>query len=123
MDKVLNRKLFRQKALDTYGTKIVTKAAVGKLAMGGGGILSVSQERLAEKNKQLEKFLDKLKETLSSKIAEDPGFLLEDSYRNMLSWINKPSDKNLEQTLDRLKEIDTRRNLNSKKVFKELYGL
>jgi MoaA/NifB/PqqE/SkfB family radical SAM enzyme len=67
--------------------------------------------------------LDELKETLSSKIAEAPGFLLEDSYRNMLSWINEPFDKNLEQTLDRLKEIDTRRNLNSKNVFKELYEL
>ncbi len=56
MDKILNRKLFRQKALDTYGTKIVIKAAVGKLATGGGGILSVSQEQLAEKNKKLEDF-------------------------------------------------------------------
>ena len=61
MDRILNRKLFRQKALDTYGTKIVTKAAVGKLAMGGGGILSVSQERLAEKNKELENFTDTIK--------------------------------------------------------------
>tara|TARA_R110000787_G_scaffold81728_2_gene177068 strand:+ start:2400 stop:3767 length:1368 start_codon:yes stop_codon:yes gene_type:complete len=61
MDRILNRKLFRQKALDTYGTKIVTKAAVGKLAMGGGGILSVSQERLAEKNKELENFTNTIK--------------------------------------------------------------
>lgn len=65
--------------------------------------------------------LDELKETLSSKIAEAPGFLLEDSYRNMLTHLAQPMDKDVETLKNNLLGIDTRRGLDSTKIFSEMY--
>ena len=67
---------------------------------------------------------DKLKEidaTLHQRIAERPGFLLEDGYRNLSAHINKPFDKTLPKSFSRLKEIDQRRGLDSSKIFTDLY--
>jgi sulfatase maturation enzyme AslB (radical SAM superfamily) len=67
--------------------------------------------------------LAEVKTILKTRINDQPGYLLEDSYRNMLSYIQQPFDKNLQQSLQEIAELDQRRGLDSSKIFKELYGL
>jgi len=67
--------------------------------------------------------LSELKEKLIYKIAKSPGYLLEDSYRNMLQWLNTPIKQNFSQLISKLKEIDNRRNIDSEVIFPELYEL
>jgi len=62
-------------------------------------------------------------EKLLTKINEQPGFLLEDSYRNLLSYIQQPIEKNLPNSFEQLKQLDQRRNLDSSKIFTHLYKL
>ena len=57
------------------------------------------------------------------RINQRPGYLLEDSYRNLLHYIDQPFEKNLSGSLLRLQELDARRGVDSKTVFKELYNL
>jgi MoaA/NifB/PqqE/SkfB family radical SAM enzyme len=68
-----------------------------------------------------EHVLQSVKNTLEQRINDKPGYLLEDSYRNLLTYLNQPFDKNLSATFDKLAELDQQRNLNSRLVFKELY--
>lgn len=66
----------------------------------------------------------KLKEidaSLHKRIAQNPGFLLEDGYRNLSAHINRPFDKSLSASLTKLQEIDQRRGLDSRKIFTDLY--
>lgn len=70
-----------------------------------------------------ESVLQSVKELLSERIDEKPGYLLEDSYRNLLAYIQKSCNKNLKQSFDQLKVLDKRRNLDSSKIFKDLYKL
>ena len=65
--------------------------------------------------------LDSVKTTLEKRIADKPGFLLEDGYRNMLNYIQEPASKNLLESLRHIDQLDARRNLNSRKTFKHLY--
>jgi MoaA/NifB/PqqE/SkfB family radical SAM enzyme len=67
--------------------------------------------------------LQLIKNKLQTRINEAPGYLLEDSYRNMLHYIQQPIDKNLNGSFDKLAELDQRRNLDSSKIFKDLYKL
>ena len=67
--------------------------------------------------------LNSVKHTLQDKINQHPGYLLEDSYRNMLAYLNTPFEKNLKQSFADLSVLDQRRGLNSRDVFKELYKL
>jgi len=67
--------------------------------------------------------LESIKKTLENKIDERPGYLLEDSYRNIRSYLDQPMEKNLSRSFDELTEMDRRRNLDSKKTFLELYSL
>lgn len=67
--------------------------------------------------------LSELKEKLIYKIANSPGHLLEDSYCNMLQWLNTPIKQNFSQLILKLKEIDNRRNIDSEVIFPELYEL
>lgn len=67
--------------------------------------------------------LNSLKDTLKDKINQHPGYLLEDSYRNMLAYLNTPFEKNLKQSFADLSVLDQRRGLNSRDIFKELYKL
>lgn len=60
---------------------------------------------------------------LQDRINERPGFLLEDSYRNMLDYISRPMEKNLYSVKQALQTLDQRRNLNSEIIFKDLYNL
>jgi len=67
--------------------------------------------------------LELLEKKIESLISEAPGFLLEDSYRNMLHYIKQPTEKNLDLSFERLSELDVRRGLDSRKIFKDLYTL
>ena len=67
--------------------------------------------------------LNLLKLKLESKINEHPGYLLEDSYRNMLHYINQPFERNLVNSFDQLATMDRRRGIDSSKIFTELYKL
>jgi organic radical activating enzyme len=67
--------------------------------------------------------LNWLKTKLESNINESPGYLLEDSYRNLLSYIEQPFEKDLEGSFEKIKTLDQRRNIDSSKIFTELYKL
>ena len=68
-----------------------------------------------------ENVLNLLKTKLESKINEQPGYLLEDSYRNMLHYIEQPIKKNLTTSFEKLAVMDQRRGVDSSKIFTELY--
>ena len=65
--------------------------------------------------------IDKVKTILATQLANKPGYLLEDSYKNMLSYLDKPFDKNLSNSFEQIAKLDSRRNLDSSKIFTELY--
>ena len=67
--------------------------------------------------------LNSVRDTLQNKINQHPGYLLEDSYRNMLAYLTTPFEKNLKQSFADLSVLDQRRGLNSQDIFKELYKL
>jgi MoaA/NifB/PqqE/SkfB family radical SAM enzyme len=64
-----------------------------------------------------------LKHTLEDKINQQPKYLLEQSYRNMLSYLNQPFEKNLTGAFEKLQVMDQRRRLDSKTIFQNLYNL
>lgn len=70
-----------------------------------------------------EHVLESLKDVLDSRINQSPGYLLEDSYRNLRSHIEQPFVKNLTHSIQQLKILDQRRNLDSSKIFQDLYSL
>ena len=56
------------------------------------------------------------------KIAEKPGFLLQNSYENVLSYLTDTKfNANIELTKQELNSMDKRRNIDSSKIFTELY--
>jgi len=67
--------------------------------------------------------LQLIKELAQSKINQKPGFLLEDGYVNIIKHIDKPFNKDLADSFKKIKELDQRRNINSRAVFTELYNL
>jgi MoaA/NifB/PqqE/SkfB family radical SAM enzyme len=67
--------------------------------------------------------LNLLKLKLESKINEQPGYLLEDSYRNMLHYIEQPIKQDLAGSFEKLAVMDRRRGVDSSKIFTELYKL
>jgi MoaA/NifB/PqqE/SkfB family radical SAM enzyme len=70
-----------------------------------------------------ENVLNLLKTKLESNINKQPGYLLEDSYRNMLHYIEQPFEKNLAASFEKLAVMDQRRGVDSSKIFTELYKL
>jgi sulfatase maturation enzyme AslB (radical SAM superfamily) len=60
---------------------------------------------------------------LEQRILRQPGYLLEDSYRNLLHYIQQPFEKNLRDSFEKLTALDQRRNLDSSLIFKDLYNL
>ena len=68
-----------------------------------------------------ENVLNLLKLKLESRISKNPGYLLEDSYQNMLHYITQPFEKNLTNSFDQLAVMDQRRGVDSSKIFTELY--
>ena len=67
--------------------------------------------------------LQSVKQILLNRINEKPGYLLEDSYTNMLAYIQTEHNKNLKNSFEQLAILDKRRNLDSSKIFTELYKL
>ena len=65
--------------------------------------------------------LNSVKSKLQDRINQKPGYLLEDSYRNMLHYIDIPFEKNIIQSIDKLSELDQRRGVDSRATFKDLY--
>jgi sulfatase maturation enzyme AslB (radical SAM superfamily) len=70
-----------------------------------------------------ENVLNSLKLKLQLEINENPGHLLEDSYRNMLHYIMQPIEKNLTNSFEQLAVMDQRRGIDSSIIFKDLYKL
>lgn len=68
--------------------------------------------------------LNQLKEKILAKLDHaDDKYALYNSLNLMLKYLHIPIEKNLQSTLDALKEIDARRNIDSKKIFTNLYNL
>lgn len=65
--------------------------------------------------------LDWVKEELNNRIAQKPGFILEDGYRNLLNYVNGEHLNDIHYSFQQLKALDTRRNINSEKILKDLY--
>ena len=67
--------------------------------------------------------LQSLEHTLTERINQQPGYLLQDSYHNMLTYIQQPFEADLENSLSKLQELDQRRGIDSKKIFTNLYQI
>ena len=67
--------------------------------------------------------VDLVKQELTRRIAQHPGYLLEDSYQNLLNYINQPFSPDISRTFDFLDKLDKRRELDSSRVFPRLYTL
>jgi organic radical activating enzyme len=67
--------------------------------------------------------LQLVKQELHIRISERPGYLLEDSYHNLLRYIDQPFEKNLARSFEKLTVMDQRRGVDSSKIFTELYKL
>jgi len=65
--------------------------------------------------------LDDINIALQSRINSNPGYLLEESYKNMMRHARLPFDKDLAKTFKKLNEMDQRRGLNSRQIFPEVY--
>jgi sulfatase maturation enzyme AslB (radical SAM superfamily) len=68
-----------------------------------------------------EDVLNSVKNKLQDRINQKPGYLLEDSYRNMLHYIDIPSEKNIKHSIDMLSKLDQRRGIDSRTIFKDFY--
>ena len=67
--------------------------------------------------------LQYVKTKLQDKIDQNPGYLLEDSYRNLLHYIEQPFEADFLGSLEKLAELDKRRGIDSKTVFPEIYNI
>ena len=65
----------------------------------------------------------KIQTQLENLISQNPKYLLEDSYKNLLHYIKQPYKKDLTNSFTQLAIMDRRRNLDSSKIFKDLYTL
>lgn len=67
--------------------------------------------------------LQSLERLLENRINERPGYLLENSYHNLLHYIRQPFDRDLLGSIQKIKTMDQRRGLDSGKIFTDLYEL
>jgi hypothetical protein len=65
--------------------------------------------------------LNSVKKILLDRVAEHPGYLLENGYRNMLTHLDQPFDKDLAGSFEKIAAMDQRRKLDSREIFKNLY--
>lgn len=65
--------------------------------------------------------LQQVGQELQNRLSQKQGYLLDDSYKNMLHYINTPAVKNLQDSFEQIAKLDQRRNLDSKKIFTDLY--
>lgn len=66
--------------------------------------------------------LQSAKDKLLAEIELAPKFLLENGLKNVLNYINMPIKKDMGYCLSKIQELDQRRNLNSKEIFKDFYN-
>ena len=67
--------------------------------------------------------LKSVQDELESRINDRPGYLLEQSLRNLLHYIQQPFRKDLIESLDQIAIMDQRRNIDSSRIFTQLYSL
>jgi sulfatase maturation enzyme AslB (radical SAM superfamily) len=65
--------------------------------------------------------LNSVKKILADRIAEQPGYLLENGYQNMLKHLDQPFEKDLSGSFEKIANMDQRRKLDSRAIFKDLY--
>lgn len=66
--------------------------------------------------------LDECKKLFQDEIDKKPGFLLQNSYENVLSYLTETEfHANIELTKQELLQMDQRRNIDSREVFQQLY--
>ena len=66
----------------------------------------------------------KVEDAIKSKLTRsDPKYSLYNSLNLMLNYISMPIEKDIGATFDALEKIDIRRNIDSSKIFTELYKL
>ena len=65
--------------------------------------------------------LNLVRHTLKDKINQHPGYLLENGFCNLLSYLDQPMIKDLTNSFEQLKIMDARRNQDSREIFKDLY--
>lgn len=58
---------------------------------------------------------------LQNRIDSRPGYFLQDSYTNLLKYLDTPFEKNIQGTVDGLARLDMRRKLASREIFGEVY--
>lgn len=68
-----------------------------------------------------ENVLQSVKSILRDRIDNGPGYLLENSYKNLLAHLDRPFNKDLAGSFEKLADMDARRGLNSREIFKDLY--
>jgi len=67
--------------------------------------------------------LDRCREELKNQIEKKPGFLLQNSWENCLSYLTDTEfSANIELTLNEIKKMDLRRKIDSRTVFPEFYS-
>lgn len=67
------------------------------------------------------KVIDDLSLIIKDRINASPGFLLQNSYENLLNYLNQPFDKNTKSTYNMLDALDKRRSLDSRQIFSSVY--
>jgi radical SAM protein with 4Fe4S-binding SPASM domain len=65
--------------------------------------------------------ISQAKKMLEHRIESKPGYFLQDSYVNLLKYLDSPYEKNMQGTFDGLARLDVRRKLESRKIFGEVY--
>jgi len=65
--------------------------------------------------------LNSVKKMLSDRVAQQPGYLLENGYKNMLTHLDQPFEKDLAGSFEKIADMDQRRKLDSRAIFKDLY--
>jgi sulfatase maturation enzyme AslB (radical SAM superfamily) len=67
--------------------------------------------------------LQSVQDEIMQRINRQSGFLLEDSYRNLLTYIQQPFEKDFLSSLAQIATMDQRRKVDSSKIFKDLYKI
>jgi len=66
--------------------------------------------------------LEECRNLFQKEIDKKPGFLLQNSYENVLNYLTQTDfHANIELTKQQLNLMDKRRNIDSRKVFQQLY--
>lgn len=67
--------------------------------------------------------LDQLTLELNRRIQQQPGYLLEDGYHIMLTHLNSTFNRNIDASKRYIQSIDSRRGLDSRQIFKDVYDV